>query len=82
LLGETEIEVREFRFGGQQTATQIQQAGGAGRQNARPEPPPTPSVMVPSETSGFQTLYFVFKNEAARDIDPLFTLSGIRFINE
>ena len=48
-------------------------AGGEGFSRFRTEP----TRIEIAETSGVHDLYFVFKNETARDIDPLMTLSSI-----
>ena len=42
--------------------------------------PPTPITV--EETNGLQDVYLVFKNEVARDIDPLMTLSTLTFKQE
>ena len=67
------------------TATAVQQAGG----QAQAAPPPPPRRRGPQlteialqQTSGVHDLYLVFKNDAARDIDPLMTLSGITLVAE
>ena len=93
LIGQAEIAVTEFRFRRPPTATQQRQAGGATAGGAaRPRANTggggfrgfrnAPTTMEVQETSGVHDLYFVFHNEAAREIDPLLRLSSITFISK
>ncbi|MEZ4703578.1 MAG: hypothetical protein R3D27_00015, partial [Hyphomicrobiaceae bacterium] len=82
LVGQAEVEVVEFRFGAPPTATAIQQAGG----QAPPPPPrrrgPQLTEVALQATTGVHDLYLVFKNDAARDIDPLMNLTGVTLVAE
>jgi cytochrome c len=75
LLGENQVGMTQQAG---PTATQIQQAGGVGQgaqqqQQAR-------RIDIPAGVSGVHDVYFVFRNDAARPIDPLLNLSIIRFV--
>ena len=50
--------------------------GGGWRRRAEPK------ALSLGGASGVQDLYFVFKNESARPIDPLFSFSRIEFVKE
>lgn len=69
------IEIREGSQTGSLVASvDIELATGGGWRRR------TPPKVVEMDLSGQVDLYFVFKNEAARDIDPLFSLSNITFV--
>lgn len=83
LLGQATVEVAQPRTAAP-TATAIQNAGGATTPAkapatpAPPRPPVYPKVDV-KETTGVHDVYLVFKNDQAKDIEPLLALAGVRF---
>ncbi|MDZ4700179.1 MAG: PQQ-dependent sugar dehydrogenase [Rhodothermales bacterium] len=88
LLGQDSVEVTEFRFGAPPTATAIQQAGGAAQAAAaqggggRRQQGPQGVQIAVQPTTGVHDLYLVFKNDAARDIDPLMNLTAVTLVAE
>ncbi|GAB4020766.1 PQQ-dependent sugar dehydrogenase [Spirosoma koreense] len=69
------------------TATGAQAAGGAAAAGAKPAAPRNPFARPPvymnlKPTEGVHDVYFVFKNDKAQAIQPLMTLSGIKFMDK
>ena len=85
LLGSARVDVQEMRFRAPPTATQVQAAGGANQQQQTNRPRrrgPDPVRIEIGPVEGPQNLYLVFKNEEARSIDPLMSLTTIDFLME
>lgn len=88
LIGETKVGLADPKpANAAPTATEIQNAGGTATTKpasttataAAPRPPaPQPKAKL-KEVSGFHDVYFVFKNNDAKAIAPLLTLSNIKF---
>ncbi len=65
-------------------------AGSAGAPGSKPGSPPAvrnpfarpPVYLGLTATEGVHDVYFVFKNEQAKAIQPLMSLSGIKFLNK
>ncbi|GAB3260438.1 hypothetical protein GCM10027347_24720 [Larkinella harenae] len=75
LIGQTNVEVAQPRAA--PTATSIQNAGGTNATTA-PRGPVYPKIDL-KETNGVHDVYLVFKNDQAKPIEPLLSLSAVRF---
>ncbi len=79
LLGQLDVEVKERNF--RPSATEIQAAGGMDAYIAKMMRGPDPSIVELKEMTGRHDLFFIFKNESARAIDPLMSFNKIEFKN-
>ncbi|MGV3560544.1 PQQ-dependent sugar dehydrogenase [Larkinella arboricola] len=82
LIGQTTIGVAQPRSAAP-TATSIQNAGGTTTQpksttTAAPRSSGPPKIEL-KETSGIHDVYLVFKNDQAKAIEPLLSLSSVKF---
>ncbi|MFC5411983.1 PQQ-dependent sugar dehydrogenase [Larkinella bovis] len=88
LIGQTKVDVAQPRVAAP-TATAIQNAGGTTTGTAAAKPATTPAPAAPrgpvyprvdlKATTGVHDVYLVFKNDQAKDIEPLLSLAGVRF---
>jgi len=79
LIGKSEtIEPREVRMGPPPTTTTAPANGQAATPPARPNPNTTLKIAVPTN-SGQHDVYFVFKNDKAKDSQIVMSVSAIEF---
>lgn len=79
LLGKSEIiEPREVRMGPPPTTTTAPANGQAATPPARPNPNTTLKIAVPAN-AGQHDVYFVFKNDKAKDSQIVMSVSAIEF---